>query len=136
MPLFQERLKPVPRISQARIDQLIADLDSNRFTVRNKATKALQTIGDPAIPALRRALLKPPSEEVARRAKELLARFTAPVPPPDQLRLLRALAALEEIGTPEARRLLESLAQGAPEARLTREARAVLKRLGKRKSGP
>jgi hypothetical protein len=35
------------------------------------------------------------------------------------------------IGTPEAKQLLEKLAQGAPEARLTREAKAAQERLAR-----
>ncbi len=45
---------------------------------------------------------------------------------------LRALEVLEHIGTAEARSLLEDLAKGVPEARLTREAKASLTRLAKR----
>jgi hypothetical protein len=41
----------------------------------------------------------------------------------------RAVATLEWIGTPAARALLHALAEGAPRARLTVEARAALKRL-------
>jgi hypothetical protein len=37
---------------------------------------------------------------------------------------------LERIGTKEVRDLLERLARGAPDARLTREAGEALKRLG------
>jgi hypothetical protein len=40
-----------------------------------------------------------------------------------------AVATLEWIGTPAARALLRALADGAPRARLTVEARAALKRL-------
>jgi hypothetical protein len=47
------------------------------------------------------------------------------------LRLLRAVEALEHVGTPEARQLLEALSRGAREARLTREAQASLRRLAK-----
>jgi hypothetical protein len=39
---------------------------------------------------------------------------------------------LERIGTPSACQMLEGLAKGAPEARLTRDARASLDRLAKR----
>ena len=42
---------------------------------------------------------------------------------------LRAVAVLERIGTPQARRVLATLAGGAEGARLTREAQASLQRL-------
>jgi hypothetical protein len=48
------------------------------------------------------------------------------------LQVLRALAVLERVGTPVARRLLEALAGGAPGVRLTEEAQAALRRLAKR----
>jgi hypothetical protein len=41
----------------------------------------------------------------------------------------RAVVALERVGTPDARALLRTLADGAPLARLTLEARAALERL-------
>jgi hypothetical protein len=47
----------------------------------------------------------------------------------ERLQALRAVEVLERVGTPEARRLLETLAGGAPGARLTWEARAALGRL-------
>ena len=40
------------------------------------------------------------------------------------------------MATPEARQLLVSLAKGAPEARLTREAKAALQRLEQQKTKP
>jgi hypothetical protein len=52
-----------------------------------------------------------------------------PATRPELLQSLRAVAVLEDIGTPQARRLLEELANGAPEARLTREAKSSLRRL-------
>jgi len=47
------------------------------------------------------------------------------------LQTLRSLEALEHIGSPEARRLLQSLATGVP-CNVTREAQASLERLDKR----
>lgn len=55
---------------------------------------------------------------------------------PEQLRALRSLEVLEHIGTPEAKQLLERLAGGAEGARLTREAKASLKRFAKRSRTP
>lgn len=45
------------------------------------------------------------------------------------LRQVRAVEALEYQGSAEARRLLQTLAGGAADARLTREAQAALRRL-------
>jgi hypothetical protein len=52
-------------------------------------------------------------------------------PAGETLRCLRAIELLERLGTPEARKLLERLGQGSPEAWLTQEAKASLGRLGK-----
>jgi hypothetical protein len=53
---------------------------------------------------------------------------------PEELRGMRVVEVLEHVGTPDARRLLESLAAGAPGARLTQEAKASLDRLSKKKA--
>jgi WD40 repeat protein len=135
VPMLRERVRPVPRVTADRIDRLIADLDDDDFAVRTKATAALRELGELAEPALRKVFHDTQSAEVRRRADDLISRVAAPIPPAEQLRLLRALAALEEIGTPDARRVLESLVKGAPEARLTREAKAALERLTRRVGG-
>jgi WD40 repeat protein len=131
VPLLCERLRPVPGATQARIDRLIADLDDDDFAVRSKASAGLEELGEVTEPSLRKVLRGSPSPEVRQRAEKLIAKAAAPVPPAEQLRLLRALAVLEEIGTPEACKLLESLANAAPDARLTQEAGAILERLAK-----
>jgi hypothetical protein len=61
--------------------------------------------------------------------QEILKSFA--VPWGDRLRELRALEVLERLGTPEARQVLKALADGAPAARLTREARSALDRLAR-----
>ena len=72
------------------------------------------------------------SPEAARRLDALLTQAANVEPSPALLRGLRAIAVLEQIGTPEAKQLLLNLAAGAPEARLTREAKAALGRLVRR----
>ena len=61
-----------------------------------------------------------------------MARLDGPVPSPETLRGLRAVEVLELIGTAEAKEVLELLARGLAEARLTQEASASLGRLGQR----
>jgi hypothetical protein len=127
---FQERLKPTAPVTASRIDQLVAELDSSRFAVREKATHELADLGELAEPALRKALAHKPSLEVTRRLEQLLQRVE-PISKTDTVRNLRAIEVLEQIGTSSVR-ALESLAKGSPEALVTREANGALDRLRKR----
>jgi hypothetical protein len=71
-----------------------------------------------------------PSLELRRRAEELLGQLrTFPLRlDADKLRDSRAVAVLEQVATPKARRLLRELAGGARGAWLTEEARGALRR--------
>jgi hypothetical protein len=62
---------PAPN-SRDTIARLIADLDSDNFRTREAATKELLRIGIDALPALKDAMAKSPSEEAARRIKSIL----------------------------------------------------------------
>lgn len=125
MRLLQKQLHPVPAIDRAKIVQWVADLDSVEFAVREKAVSELERQGEAAEGALRKALEGRPSLEMRQRVKLLLEKLAGA----NRLRKLRAVEVLEYLDTDEARRLLESLAGGAAEARLTQEAMASLKRL-------
>jgi hypothetical protein len=61
--------------------------------------------------------------------EELRGKLTSPVFRGERLRILWAIEVLERIGSPDARKLLRSVADWAPEAPLTSQARASLKRL-------
>ncbi len=112
---------------------MIADLDADDFDRREAATKELAVAGPQAEPALRKALEENPSPEVRSRIGRLLRSLNNwVVTDPDALRAIRAIWVLERIGTPEARTVLEDLAQGAPEVRQTQEAKAALDFLDKR----
>jgi WD40 repeat protein len=132
IPLLKERLRPVAGGDAQKIAQLIAELDSEQFEVRRNAFAELEKLGDQAGPALRKVLAAPPSGEVRRRVEELLEKLTKPAATPEQLGTARAIEVLEQIGTAEAKQLLEALAKGAPEARLTLDAKQALERLAKR----
>jgi len=129
VPFLAGRLRPVAAPDPARVRRLLADLGSDSFAVREKATAELEQIGDQAEPALRRALEGKPSAEMRRRVDSLLDRKKEPSP--ERLRQLRALEALEHADAPEARDFLRRLAKGAPEAWLTKEAKAALARGGR-----
>jgi RNA polymerase sigma factor (sigma-70 family) len=130
LPLFANRLKPVEPIDPQHLRQLLANLDSPQYTVRAAAVKELKDIADQAEPLLREALQQKASLEVQRRIEEVLQ--ASWVPTPEFLRTMRAIQVLELIGTREAEVILKALAKGAPTARQTREAKAVLERLATR----
>jgi hypothetical protein len=116
--------------NEKRIAQLIADLDDESFDKREAATAALERLAEKAEPALRRALENMPSVELQTRARRLLDRLKDPnaTTPSEELVKLRLLETAASIRAPEARDLLKELAKGDPEARLTQEAKAALKR--------
>lgn len=128
---FRDHLQPAREVPADQLHAAIVDLDSADFSRRQAASDRLTSLADRAGPALRAALKGGVSAEQRRRIEEALASLTA-VPPAKTLRDLRAVEVLERIGTQEAKDLLEKLAQGAPEARLTREAKASLQRLTRR----
>ena len=130
-PLLRERVHAAQAPDPRRLEQLLADLDSERFEVRESAARQIASIGDLVRPALQQLLKGKPSLEVRRRVEQLLHDIR-PDNSPEALRALRAIEVLENIGTAESRRALEALAQGAAESRRTREAKAALVRMTRR----
>jgi hypothetical protein len=130
VPLLRDRLKPIEAAPAEQMRRLIADLDDTSFEQRQRALKQLKDLGPRAEPALREALRANPSTEQKRRIDGVLAALASPQPlGPEALRELRAVIVLNRNGSPAARTLLTALANGVPEARLTRDAKAALVRL-------
>jgi RNA polymerase sigma factor (sigma-70 family) len=130
---LKKRLRPVPvldKANRARAVDLIDDLGSDSFAVRDWAARGLEKLGESAVPLYHRRLKEGPPLEVRLRLERLLEKWGDRDVSPARLREVRALEVLERIGTAEARRLVEKLAGGEPEARLTRDARAARKRFG------
>jgi hypothetical protein len=132
---LQNRLQPIPSADGRQLARSLRDLDSNQFAVREQAYHELENVKEVAEAALKRALQEKPPLELRRRMEQLLAKMD-PAHSSESLRVLRAIEVLEHIDTPAGRQLLERLAQGAPEARLTQEAQASLQRLTKRLDKP
>jgi WD40 repeat protein len=131
-PFLRERLRPAVPVAPAVLDRWIADLQSDKYSERAKASEALEKLGDLAVPSLTKVLAGRPTLEARRRAEKLLDRLTGGPLSGEQVRLVRALEVLERQGTAEARGVLETLARGAPGALPTREAQAALDRLSQR----
>jgi RNA polymerase sigma factor (sigma-70 family) len=129
--LLRGRLKPAPVAEHDRIQQWLADLNSDKFAVRQAAVKELEKVGEQVQPPIHKALKANPSLETRRRLEQILNTLSD-VPARETLRTIRAIMALERIGSPEAQGVLQTLARGAEGARETEEARASLERLARR----
>jgi hypothetical protein len=125
--LFRKRLHPFLEAPSEKVQALIADLDAHDFHRREVAAKELEVLAEQAGSALRAALERPSSSEQRRRIEPILD-SSAPLAP-ETIRSVRAAEVLERIGNADALELLRKLAAGMPEARLTREAQASLRRL-------
>ncbi len=136
IPLLADRLRPVQAAAPERLAHLIAELENDKFDVRERATRELAALEEMAILALQNALQNRPTPEARWRLSRLLERLSADqeVPCPDVLRALRVIEVLERIGDRDARRFLSRLAAGAAAARRTREAKGALERLTRRTS--
>jgi WD40 repeat protein len=121
-------LRPVSAPPDAAVfARLLADLDSDQFAVRSRASEQLAALGPAAEGALRKALTDKRSAEVRRSLEGLLRALEG-----QRVRYGRAIEALEWMNTSEARRLLEALTRGAADAWLTQEAKISLQRLAGR----
>jgi WD40 repeat protein len=121
----------VESVDTDSIQRLIADLDSEQFTVRKKASVELERMGQPALALLRQALENDPTPEARKRIEELLKKGDQVTPRGETLRSLRAIEVLETIATSEAKRVLQKLAKGTPGAVVTEAAEEALDRLGR-----
>jgi hypothetical protein len=131
VPFLREHLRPVSAPDPCRVARWLADLDSDDFATRERATRELEKRGEAVESALNEALNKSPSLEARRRIKGLLERVKVERfnPSADRRRAVRAVEVLERVGDAKARQLLGILARGSPKAQLTVEARAALERL-------
>jgi WD40 repeat protein/beta-lactamase regulating signal transducer with metallopeptidase domain len=129
VPFLSDRLKPMPHVDPEKIKAWLADLESGKYAVRQEAAANLLKTGEQALPALRKILASAPSLETRKRAEELVDRLTTGSLTVEQLRTVRAIEALERMGTADALRLLRALAAGGPGALPTRESQAALGRL-------
>ena len=109
--------------------QLLADLGSDQFAVREAASKALHALDEQAMPYLEATVKNPDSLEVRLRVTRILEQKQRAALTLEQRRQIRAVMALEQIGYGESKNLLKRWAGGPVGALLTMGASAALKRL-------
>ena len=108
------------------VAKLLSDLDSEQFAIRQSATKTLDDLGEVAESAVHKALEGNPSLETRKRLEQFLDKRKK-----EMIQKLRAIEALEQIGTSEARLILQTIAQGSPNPRVSQAASGALDRLAK-----
>ncbi len=129
IPYLKARLRSIAPVDAKRLAGLLSDLGSDQFTVRQRASQELEKLAELAVPAMRQALNSNNSLEVRRRIESLLTINSTQPPPPEHLRLLRSIEILERAATADVRDILQTLADGAIEARVSIEAKITLDRL-------
>jgi hypothetical protein len=131
LPFLRQRIRSVavPAVDVKALEKLVADLDSAKFTTREKAAQELQAAGEVAIVLLQRCLEKRPSVEVERRATLVLKKIGEPALTPERLRVLDALELLERLRTTNAVALLEEIERDALIPHIRQEAGRALQRV-------
>jgi WD40 repeat protein len=132
LPLVQKKLETYVEQSElGRIAELIKQLDDDRYLVREQATEALIRLRRQGDPLLRKALQETRSEEALFRLRLIISYPTSGpnIPPAETRRYHRVVLLLERMGTPEAKKHLQHLAEALPSPDVNREARAALARL-------
>jgi hypothetical protein len=132
-PLLANKVRPVAPAVLSRIDRLIAQLDDDDFATRQRAEQDLRKVGLTAEASLRRALANKSSPERRWRATRLLKALQSHLSR-QRLEQGRVLELLEQVGSPEARKVLKALAARAPTEWQRTEATEALQRLARRAS--
>jgi hypothetical protein len=134
VPLLKKWLPPAaPARQEPDIEKLIADLSSKDVKARKQAQAELERrwekVGMAVKAPLVKALEAKPSLDVKLRLEKLIRGLGDRPLSPEEVRVLRAVEAVEAMPAKVARPLLEAWAKGAPGALLTEEARSALTRL-------
>ncbi len=129
VPFVRDRLQQPPAVDIARVNRLIAELDHDEFSVRQKASAELEKVVHLAAPLLRKALEAGPSLEVRRRIEQLLLKADGQSLSPDRLRTVRSVELLERIGNAEVRQVFQGLIDKALDPWVKQEAKAALERV-------
>src|SRR5262249_42381289 len=98
LPVLAKHLQPAARVDPTLIEQLIEQLGSNEFKVRQKAQAELLKIGDRVLPFIDKALASQPPLETKQRLEALQAKLVPGQLSGERLQQVRAVQVLERIG--------------------------------------
>jgi hypothetical protein len=126
---IKKSMKPAQALDAKLMQISLQELEDDRFKVRQKAASDLLAMGEQVVPEIDKALASKPPLETKQRLENLRGKLTGMILEGERLRAYRAIEVLELIGTPEARQLLQGLAEGATGALVTTSAQAAIKRL-------
>jgi WD40 repeat protein len=129
-PFLTDRLLDQPALDEVQVRRHLRALSDEAFEVRERASTELVKTLPASERLLRLALEKEQDLEVRARLTRLLALLEEPPLSTRRARGLRSLMTLEQMGTPEALTLLQSLTAQQADLELAENARAVLVRLG------
>jgi hypothetical protein len=131
MRLIGSRVQVVQGPDEKELSRIVKSLADDQFNVRRNAQSDLLKLNELAVPVLERRLQEECNLEEYQAITSILKKCTEC--PPNQLRVLRCIHILENVATPEALEILESLSKGARASRVTQGAREALLRLSKSK---
>jgi len=124
-----KKLSPVGEAEQKRVKALLNDLDADDPKTREAATETLQVLAAAFEPLLARVARDHEPGEVRNRVRFVLRLQREKAVPQALLVQIRALIVLEQLGTAQARQVLEKMANGVAGARVTEDAKQSLERL-------
>jgi hypothetical protein len=133
VPFLDKEIRSSAATAAPNVEKLMSELDNEKFAARERATKELTRLGHMARPALRKALAGQPSPEARRRMEALMAGGDSLIHSPDAVRIVRAVEALEHIGTPDARKVLQELVKDLPHTWAAEHAKLAFERMEERR---
>jgi WD40 repeat protein len=131
IPWLAKKLVAKARPVDTVLAELIRQLDNDDFAVRRGASHQLEELEEFALAPLDAASRDSGHPERAKHATDLVQNLQSGLLP-TRLAASRAIEVLERIGSSDARKILQFLAQADPVLRTTQEARDSLKRLDNR----
>ena len=130
--LLESHLQPLRRARPEQVAEWIYGLNSKSFKMREDAALNLSIQLEVAEPLIKQALPNQFSPQSRRQLEQIIKAGEQGDLSPLQMQRLRAIEVLEEIASPEARRILATIAGGDRGFRLTSEASAACDRLNQR----